>query len=835
MRKVIISVFLVSIQISVFSGFDQDTIEYETIDYNRVKEYVIGDIEVTGVKFLQPAHLVSISGLSKGMKIKIPGTEITQAINKYWKHGLFSDVKIIVTKIEEGRAYLEIQLREQPRLSHLEITGVNKTEKGDIEEKIDIRRGTQITEDILNNTTLIIKKHFKEKGFFNVDVDISRQEDTSSLNMVNLNIKIDKNKRVKIQKINFTGNEVYKDRRLRRLMKKTKQRDLNIFKGSKFKEAEYKEDKGKVIDFYNEHGYRDAKITNEELVHLNRKRIALNMSLFEGDQYYIRSITWIGNTKYPSEYLDMILGIKPGNLYDQKLLQNRLMNDEDAITSLYMDNGYLFFNVTPVEAKIENDSVDLELRIYEGKQATLNEILITGNTKTNEHVVRRELYTRPGELFSRSDIIRSVRELATLGHFNPETISPNPLPNPAEGTVDIEYGLEERANDQLELSGGWGGYYGFMGTIGIRFSNFSIRRVLDPKAWRPVPSGDGQTLQLRAQASGPSYQGYNVSFIEPWFGGKKPNSFSVSFYYSKQRPYAYYNSFDTLNASLRTYGASIGLGRRLKWPDDYFSLYTELSYQQYRLHNYSLGLLNDGNYNLLSVKFVLSRSSQDQMIYPRKGSSFSLGLRLTPPYSLFDDTDYSETTYSERFRNIEFHKWTFSGAWYTSLIQNLVLALKTEFGYLGAYKNTIGPPPFEKFDVGGSGLSGYNLYGTDVIALRGYEDGSVTPYEYIQEEGRRVSAGNIYTRYFAELRYPFSLNPSATIYGLIFVEGGNAWGKWDQFNPLAVKRSAGVGIRAFLPMFGMLGIDWGYGFDPDNQTPGVRSGGQWHFVLGQQF
>ncbi len=830
MRIFLLSFFIVATNFNVFSRLVTDSIEYKTLDYARSKEYIIGDIEVTGVRFLQPSHLVSISGLSKGMKIKIPGSEITQAVNKYWKHGLFSDVKIIVTKIEDGKAYLEIQLTEQPRLSKLEITGVNKSEKGDIEEKINLRRGIQITEDIMNNSSFIIKKHFREKGFFNVDVDIRQEEDTSSINMVNLDIHIDKSKRVKIQEIVFEGNTCYKDRRLRRLMKKTKQRDWNIFKGSKLIEAEYKADKKKVIDFYNENGYRDAKITDEGLEHINTKRVALKLAIFEGNQYFLKSITWIGNTKYPSKYLSLILGMKPGDLYDQKLLQERLTNDEDAVTSVYMDNGYLFFSINPVEANIENDSVDLELRIYEGKPATLNDILITGNTKTNEHVVRRELYTRPGELFSRSDIIRSVRELATLGHFNPETIVPNPLPNPADGTVDIEYGLEERANDQLELSGGWGGYYGFMGTIGIRFSNFSMRRFFESKAWRPVPSGDGQTLQVRAQFSGKSYHGYNISFIEPWFGGKKPNSFSVSLYYSKQRPYAQYNSFDSLDPSFRTYGASIGLGRRLKWPDDYFSLYTELSFQQYRLHNYNLGLLTNGNYNLFSLKFVLSRSSQDQIIYPRKGSVFSLGLRLTPPYSVFNGVDYSDATYEESFKNIEFHKWTFNGAWYTSLIQNLVLALKAEFGYLGAYNKTIGAPPFEKFDVGGSGLSGYNLYGTDVVALRGYEDGTVTPYK----EGTTIEDGNLYTRYYAELRYPFSLNPSATIYGLVFLEGGNAWSKWNQFNPLDVKRAAGVGIRAFLPMFGMLGIDWGYGFDPSNQRPYTKSKGQWHFVLGQQ-
>jgi outer membrane protein insertion porin family len=806
----------------------------QVLDYSRSREYVIADIQVTGVKFLQPGHLVTISGLHKGKKVKIPGQDISLAINKYWRHGLFSDVKIIVTKIEDGQVWLEIQLTEQPRLNRLEITGVNKTERNDIEEKINIRRGIQITENILNSTDLIIKKHFREKGFFNVDVDIRQKEDTANINMVDLLIRINKNNRIKIQEIVFEGNEAYPDARLRRVFKKTKQRDLNIFKGSKFIEDEYTEDKKKLLEFYNENGFRDAKILNEEIVHLNEKRIALNISLYEGNPYYIRSITWIGNTKYPAEYLGMVLGMKPGDLYDQQLLQARITTDEDAITSIYMDNGYLFFSINPVEANVSNDSVDLEMRVYEGKQATLNEILISGNTKTNEHVVRRELYTRPGELFSRSDIIRSVRELATLGHFNPETISPNPMPNPAEGTVDIEYGLEERANDQLELSGGWGGYYGFMGTIGIRFSNFSIRRIFEPKAWRPVPSGDGQTLQIRAQMSGKSYQGYNLSFIEPWFGGKKPNSFSFSLFYSKQEP-RYYNSFDT-RQTYRTYGTSVGLGKRLKWPDDYFSIYSELSYRRYVLQNYYyLPELVNGSYNLLSLKLALSRSSQDQMIYPRRGSAFTLALQLTPPYSLFDDKDYNNISNQELYKNIEFHKWTFSGAWYTSLIGNLVLAIKAEFGYLGAYNKDIGPPPFEKFEVGGSGLSGYDLYGTDIVALRGYEDESISHRKLVDPTtGRYSNNTNLYTRYIAELRYPFSLNPSATIFGLVFLEGGNAWVAWDTFNPFSVKRAAGVGIRAFLPMFGLLGVDWGYGFDPSNRNPGTISGPQWHFVLGQQ-
>jgi outer membrane protein insertion porin family len=838
MRKLLISLILLSLGFGLFSQSSADTATYTLLDYSSTHEYVIADIQVTGVKYLQPGHLITISGLSKGMKIKIPGPEIAQAIKKYWKHGLFSDVKIFITRIEDGKVWLEIQLQEQPRLNQLEISGINKTEKGDIDEKINIRRGTQITEDILNNTSIIIKRHFREKGFLNTGVDLKMEDDTINANMVNLFIRVNKSRRVKIQEIQIDGNTAFKDKRLRRALKKTKQHDWNIFKGSKFIEDNYKEDKAKLIEFYNQRGYRDAKILSEEITDIDPRRIRIKLTVNEGNPYYIRQIDWIGNTIYTADQLNLILGIKEGQLYDKKLLNERLSSDEDAITSLYMDNGYLFFNVNPVETHVENDSIDLEFRIYEGKKATLNDILVTGNTKTNEHVVRRELFTRPGELFSRTDIIRSVRELANLGHFNPETITPNPLPNQADGTVDIEYALEERANDQLELSGGWGGIYGFMGTIGIRFSNFSMRKIFDRTAWRPVPSGDGQTLQIRAQASGKRYTGYNISFVEPWFGGKKPNSFSVSLYYSKRRysTSTDYNSFDENDPFFRTLGASVGLGRRLKWPDDYFSLYNELSYQQYQLNNYTVGPLYNGDFNMLSLKTVLSRSSQDQMIYPRRGSSLTLSIQLTPPYSLFQNLDYSDMDAEEKFRNVEFHKWTFKGNWYTSLIDKLVLAMHAEFGYLGAYNKKLGPPPFEKFEVGGDGLSGYDLTGTDIIGMRGYENASISPTTYYESTNTTATDGNIYSRYYLELRYPFSLNPSATIYGLGFLEGGNAWRNWDQFNPLSIKRSAGVGLRAFLPMFGLLGVDWGWGFDPSNEKPNEGpSGSQWHFVLGQQF
>jgi outer membrane protein insertion porin family len=565
--------------------------------------------------------------------------------------------------------------------------------------------------------------------------------------------------------------------------------------------------------------------------------------------------------------------MKKGDIYDQKRIEERLFSDEDAITSLYMDEGYLFFSVNPVELKIEKDSIDLQMQISEGSPATINRIIIKGNTKTNEHVVRRELRTRPGELFSKSDIIRSVRELATLGHFNPENISPNPLPNPADGTVDLEYSLEERANDQLEVSGGWGGY-GFVGTVGIRFSNFSARKMLDPKAWRPVPTGDGQSLSVRAQSNGRYYQAYNLSFVEPWFGGKKPNNFSVSFYHTITKNYSYTRTPETADDFFKIYGASVGLGKRLKWPDDYFMLYSELGYQLYNLNDWGYNfVINSGFSNILSLRLTLTRSSQDQMIYPRKGSVFTFGVQLTPPYSAFKEDDFwmmspeevealkNDSAYwisevggapptnadlaaevssrqdAEKYKWIEFHKWTFNGTWYTSIVGNLVLALKAELGYLGFYSSNIGPSPFEKYDLGGSGMYGYNLYGTDIVALRGYGEGALTPKSVMIRNGTPVAIdnGNIYTKFSMELRYPFSLNQSATIYGLAFFEGGNCWEEFSEFNPFLVKRSAGVGLRAFLPMFGMLGVDWGFGLDPQPGDTKAYHGGEFHFIMGQQF
>jgi outer membrane protein insertion porin family len=889
--------------LSVFAQ-SPDSTNLTFMDYNNPREYILADVTITGVKYLQPAYLVNISGLSIGQEISIPGDDITKAIDKFWEFGLFSDVKVLLKKTEGLNAFLEIQLTEQPRLTKSRIHGVNKSETTDLEELIKLKPGSQVTDNVINNTKTAIRKHYVDKGFYNCDISATQKADTGAINKVFLDIYVDKKDKVRISEILFEGNTAYLDKRLRRVMKKTKQVSPNIFKPSKYIEKDYREDKTKLIAFYNENGYRDAKILNESLEPTSDKRIALVLKIEEGLKYYIRDIQWVGNTKYPGEFLNRVVGMKKGDSYDQNRLQERLFSDEDAVTSLYMDEGYLFFSVDPVEQKIikaqtaaipadcphapENyfkqiadwfkhdknpetcpgDSIDLQMRISEGSPATVNKVIIKGNTKTNEHVVRRELRTRPGELFSKSDIIRSVRELATLGHFNPENISPNPIPNPADGTVDLEYGLEERANDQLEVSGGWGGY-GFVGTVGIRFSNFSARNMFDPKAWRPVPTGDGQSLSVRAQSNGKYYQAYNLSFVEPWFGGKKPNNFSFSLYHTVTKNYYATRTAETADDYFKVNGASLGLGKRLKWPDDYFILYTELGYQQYHLNDWgSSFFMSTGYFNILSFKATITRSSQDQMIYPRKGSVFTLGVQVTPPYSAFRK-DYSwllsasqknsvrsevltgdstatdaviETAIQDRelaakYKWIEFHKWTFNSTWYTSLVGNLVLAVKAELGYLGFYNAKIGPSPFEKYDMGGSGMYSYNPYGSDIVALRGYEEGSITPQTTIVSNGtsKAIDNGNIYTKFSLELRYPFSLNQSATIYGLTFFEGGNCWQDFKEFNPFLVKKSVGVGVRAFLPMFGMLGVDWGYGLDYQPGDDKATHGGEFHFIMGQQF
>jgi outer membrane protein insertion porin family len=828
-------VFIFLFIISGITSYSQT--EIPVMSYANPGEYVIDGITVTGVYYIDPNVVISLSGLAVGDKITIPGEAITNAIKKFWSQGLFSEASIVATDIIDDRIYLNIELKERPRLGRMSLIGVKKTETTDLMDKLKIRSGSQVTDDVLNNITNIIKKHYTEKGYFNTEVRIVQSIDTSQMNRVNLRVYVTKNSKVKISKIIFTGNQEFTSRTLRKKLKKTKQIDLNIFKGSKYIKADYAEDKTKLIDFYNEQGYRDAKILSDSISRVSENRINLYLNLQEGHKYYFRKITWVGNTKYPSLFLAQVLGIVKGDTYNQTRLNKRLSEADDAVNNLYLDNGYLFYNLTPVETAIENDSIDLEMRIYEGKQATINKIIINGNTKTNEHVVRREIRTIPGELFSRSEIIRTVRELATLGHFDPEKIVPNPLPNPADGTVDIQFDLEEKANDQLEVSGGWGAGM-LVGTIGLRFANFSIRNVPHFKAWRPVPTGDGQTLSVRAQSNGSYYRSYNISFIEPWFGGKKPNSFSVSFYNSKySNGYWSRGKYQKAEGYMSISGGAIGFGKRLKWPDDFFTFYSEISYQRYNLHKYSgyFSLFSDGQANNISFTTTIGRNSVSAPIYPRNGSNFSLSMQVTPPYSLLNPgRNYSTLEPEAKYKWVEYYKWSFKSEYYINLIEKLVFMTKAQFGFKGFYNPEIGNAPFEGYYVGGDGMIGYNMYGFEVIPLRGYTNS----YQY---GSRSVTGGitppkgaNLYDKFTMELRYPISLNPQATVFGLLFAEAGNAWTTLDQFSPFQLRRSLGVGMRAFLPMFGMLGIDWGYGFDNIPWNPGGNKS-QFHFTIGQQF
>lgn len=817
--------FLLFILLSILSNlsFSQYSINTASkgISYEKPREYEIGGITMSGIRYLDHDVLVHLTGLSVGDKVMVPGEKLTKAITKLWDQGLFSDVELYASKIDGSVIFLDFKLMERPRLSKFKFTGVKKHEADDLREQVKLAKGSQVTDNIINNTRNTIENFFVDKGYLKVEVDIKQIDDTAMVNNVMLEIDIKKNEKVKIRDIYFVGNNIIPDKKLRRAMKETKRKTwYNIFKSSKYIEADFKEDKKNVITKYNELGYRDAVILKDSLAYNEDNTISLFLKIEEGNQFFFRNISWTGNSKYTSEQLGVILGIRKGDIYDQNVLDEKIYVDQAGVFSLYQDDGYLFSNISPVEALVENDSIDIEMQVYEGKQATINNVIIKGNTKTNEHVIRREVRTRPGQLYNRSDIIRTHRELATLGYFNPENIGVNPIPNPVEGTVDIEYTLEEKPSDQIELSGGWGAGM-IVGTLGLTFNNFSAKNFFKSEAWRPLPSGDGQRLSMRAQSNGVYYQAYNMSFVEPWLGGRKPTSLTVSVYHTVQSDGR--DKGDPARQSIQITGLSLGLGKRLKVPDDFFTLYNELSFQVYNLSNWSSFLFANGKANNFSLTTTFSRNSVDQPIYPRKGSNFSLSLQVTPPYSLFNGKDYSQLDDQEKYRWIEYHKWTFKASWFEKLAGNLVLNAKVNFGFLG-YFNKDARSPFEGYYVGGDGLSGYNLYGRETIALRGYDNGTLTPY----------NGGNIYNKYTLELRYPLSLKPQATLYGLVFLEGGNAWTEFRDFRPFDIKRAAGVGMRIFLPMFGMLGVDWGYGFDDITDKPSANKS-QFHFVIGQQF
>ncbi len=802
------------------------TDELTKINYDNPKEYVIGGVEVTGINHLDHSVIIHLSGLQVGDTISVPGEEITSAVENLWEQGLFSDVEIVADRIVNQQVFLNLKLEERPRLSKFTFNGVKKREADDLRENLKLTKGSQITENLLMNINAGVKRYFVDKGFLNVSVDVQQEKDTTMTNNVILTINVNKGERIKIDNLILQGNEHLSDFKIKRAMKETKEKAwYNVFKSSKFISKDFRDDKKAVIKKYNEEGFRDARIIKDSIWKNDDNSINLKLVIDEGNKYYFREIDWIGNTKYNNEQLTRALAIERGDVYNQQLLDERLMG-ENSVFSLYQDNGYLFSNITPVEVNVEGDSIDLEMQIYEGKQAKINEVTINGNTRTNDHVVLREIRTRPGDLYKRSDIQRTIRELAQLGYFDPEKLNVDFEPDPEKGEVDLEYIVEEKPSDQIELSGGYGAGM-IVGTLGLTFNNFSLQNVFNPSAYRPLPAGDGQRLSLRAQASGPYYQNYSFSFVEPWLGGRKPNSLSVSVYNSRQT----YGSDSTAQKFIVT-GASAGLGQRLEWPDDFFTLYTALGYKHYNIYQWSGFIYDDGTSNNINFTADLGRSSSGpNPIFPTRGSDMNLSVELTPPFSLLGDKDYSGMSPQEKYNWIEYHKWKFKGDWFTTLLGSkeggsraLVLHSKFEFGFLAFYNSDVGPSPFEGFQLGGDGLYGYNLYGRETVGLRGYTNNSLTPSD----------GGNLYNKFSLELRYPLSLNPTATFYGLAFIEGGNAWYDFNNYNPFDLKRSAGFGIRVYMPMIGMLGVDWGYGFDEIHGKTGVN-GSQFHFVIGQQF
>ena len=837
------------------------------------KKYEIADIKVTDIENYEDYVLIGISGLAVGQTITVPGDDITSAIKRYWRHGLFSDVKITAEKIEDNKIYLYIHLSLRPRITDIRFHGVKKSEREDLQAKLGMAKGSQVTPNLIDRAKIIIKRHFDDKGFKNAEINIVESEDPANKEQVYVDVNIDKKDKVKVHKITIDGNSVLTDKKLKRVMKKTNEKGklVNLFRAKKFIDERYQEDKQKIIDKYNELGYRDAIIEIDSVTPYDEKTVDVYMKIYEGNKYYLRDITWVGNTVYPSDLLNEQLRMKRGDVYNQKLLNDRISNDEDAIGNNYYNRGYVFYHLDPVEVNIDGDSIDLEMRIVEGPQASISHVRINGNDRLYENVVRRELRTRPGDLFSKEALERSYREIAQMGHFNPENIKPDVQPNYENGTVDINWGLESKANDQVEFSAGWG-QTGIIGKLSLKFTNFSFANLFrkNDNFRGFLPQGDGQTLTISGQTNGQYYQSYSISFLDPWFGGKRPNSLSVSAFYSVQTDVSsqYYNSaymnnyynylsgygnyyggyYDNYESyydpdkSIKMFGLSLGWGKRLRWPDDYFTLMAELSYQRFMLKDWSYlyimlnngQYMNTGNCNSLSLNLTLSRNSTDNPIFPRYGSEFSASLQITPPYSLFSKKDYStygKNNYDEAasmYKWIEYHKWKFKAKTYTALmdIQKCpVIMTRTEFGILGHF-NKYKRSPFETFYVGGDGMTGYSYnYASETIALRGYENGSLTPYG---------SEGYAYIRLGAELRYPLMLENSTSIYALGFVEAGNAWTDVNKFNPFQLKRSAGVGVRIFLPMIGMMGIDWAYGFDKINGST-QYSGSQFHFIIGQEF
>ena len=832
------------------------------VDYNRPKKYIVGGVGVEGNQYFNEHQIIQLTGMQPGQEIIVPGDDVTGIVKRLVAQRYFEDVAVVIDSLSASAdtAWFKVCIRERPRVSRWTYSGVKSGEKKDLQERLNLRPGREYSDYVKNTSIDIIKRYYKEKGYLKVDVDAQVVRDSMIRSAIRVNFAVDRGPKVRIKNINFYGNEHVKERKLAKNMHETHSNKwYNFFKSKKFKEKEYETDRKTVLDAFNEAGYRDARLIRDSVYYLpDGKHLAIDMYFDEGPQYFFRDIKWTGNSVYPTDALNEILQVKKGDIYDMVTLNKRLLGggkeNEYDVSKLYRDNGYLFLQITPVEVNIQQDSVDLEIRISEGKPATINDVIINGNDLTNERVVRRQVMTRPGYLFSQSDFERSIREIASMGQFDPEAIMKQGvgysiLPNQISNTVDVVYNVTEKPSSQLELSGGWGGNT-FVLTAGVSFNNFSTRRILEKGAWRPVPLGDAQNLAFRFQTNGKYYTSLSASFSEPWLFGKKPTSLSLSAYYSRMTDSYLAIGILSTDKMFEVFGFNAGIGTRLKWPDNYFVLYNGLSWQTYKLTNWtnSYFAFNDGISHNLSYTINLSRNSSDQQIYPRTGSEFTASLQFTPPYSLlrkytyddegnkvpvksWRDVNYDKWTSAQRYKWIEYHKWKVSGTVYTKLVGDLVLMTRAQFGYLGYYNRNWGYSPFENFQVGGDGMSGYMTYGAEIISLRGYEDYSLTPKKHTPYSQNLESyAGNVYDKFTVELRYPVILQPQSTIYALVFLEGGNCWSDIREFNPFQIKRSAGVGVRVFLPMIGLLGVDWGYGFD--DKTNG---GSQFHFVLGQQF
>ncbi len=873
-------VSLLFLLLSFCSVAAQDVIVNPDISYaGTPRNCEIGGLTVKGVEGYEDYVLIGLSGLSVGQQISVPGTEITEAIKRYWKHGLFSRASITADSIVGNKVYLCIHLATRPRVSFINYHGLKKSEREDMEAKLGIMKGSQITPNMIDRAKVLAKKYFDDKGFRNAEIDIVQRDDVTNKNQVILDVIVDKKAKMKVRRIIFDGNKQLKTSKIKgNMFKKGAFGKINeagkfysLFKAKKFTPERYADAKKALIDKYNELGYRDAAIIEDSVWTVDEKHVNVFVKVDEGQKYYLRNITWVGNTVVTSDYLNAVLGMVKGDVYNQKLMNKRLSEDDDAVGNYYWNNGYLFYHLEPTEVNIVGDSIDLEMRIQEGTQAHINHVRILGNDRLYEEVVRRELRTKPGDLFSKDAIQRSAREVASMGFFDPEKVNPDIKPNYEDGTVDINWELESKSNDQLEFSLGWG-QTGIIGRVGIKLTNFSMRNLFGKnKMHRGImPIGDGEQVSLSVQSNGSYYSSISAGYSTGWFGGKRPNALSINAFYSKQTDisstyrnsawmnnfYSYYGGYGSYNSGyydytslydddkyIKLFGASIGWGKRLRWPDDYFQLSLQLAYTRYMLQDWSYFIINNGNCNNINLGVTLSRTSTDNQLFPRRGSEFMASVTLTPPWSLFDGKNYaslaSGETYrtdidryydelEEKYRWIEYHKWKFKTKTYTALTEGqkcFVLMTRVELGLLGSY-NKYKKSPFETFYVGGDGMSGYSTsYAEETIGLRGYENGSLTPYG---------ASGYAYDRFTVELRYPFLLG-NTTIYGLGFVEGGNAWAEAKNFNPFDIKRSAGVGVRIFLPMVGLMGIDWAYGFDKPFSTSTSRGGSQFHFILGQEF